>query len=239
MPSGRALVVNADDFGLSAGINRGIVKAHREGVVTSASVMVRGEGVGALPEIARAHPALGLGLHVEIAEWTFRDGAWVCLHEVVSAGDAAAVEEEVAWQIGTFRKLFGHPPTHLDSHQHLHQRDPLRSVLDRWSRDLRVPLRERTPGVRHCGKFYGQTAEGSPLPEFITVEALLRLIHGLPEGTTELACHPADAFDFPSAYGPERLQELRVLCDPRVRAALAAGGVRLCSFRDLRPVDPS
>lgn len=236
MPPVRTLIVNADDFGLSAGINRGIEKAHRLGIVTSASVMVRGQAVAEVATISRANPGLSLGIHLDLAEWTFKDGAWVYLYEVVPVSDPGAVEDEVARQIESFRALLGRWPTHLDSHQHLHLRDPLRAALDRWASDLRVPLRERTPGIRHCGKFYGQTAEGAPLPEFITVEALIRLLSGLPEGATEIACHPAEAVDFDSVYAAESIQELHVLCDPRVRAAIADSGIRLCSFTEFGPV---
>jgi chitin disaccharide deacetylase len=232
VPSARTLIVNADDFGLSVGINRGIEKAHRLGIVTSASVMVRGQAVAEVAAISRANPGLSLGIHLDLAEWTFKDGAWVCLYEVVPVSDRGAVEDEVERQIESFRALLGCWPTHLDSHQHIHLRDSLRAPLDRWAGDLRVPVRGQTPGIRHCGKFYGQTAEGAPLPEFITAGALIRLLSGFTEGATEIACHPAEAVDFDSVYAAERIHELHVLCDPRVRAAITDSGIRLCSFTE-------
>ena len=72
-----------------------------------------------------------------------------------------------------------------------------------------------------------------PVPEAITVEALVAVIEGLPPGITELACHPAATSDHDSTYGAERLQELQTLCDPRVRAAIDRRGVDLRSFADL------
>src|SRR5215211_263293 len=79
----RMLVVNADDLGMSAGVNRGIFEAHERGIVTSASLMVRWPGVREAAAYAKAHPRLGVGLHLDFAEWSIRDEQWVPLYEVV------------------------------------------------------------------------------------------------------------------------------------------------------------
>jgi predicted glycoside hydrolase/deacetylase ChbG (UPF0249 family) len=99
--------------------------------------------------------------------------------------------------------------------------------------DLAIPLRHYSPAVRYCGDFYGQTPEGSPCPGGITVERLAGILAGLPPGLTELACHPAEGDDLTSAYRTERAEEVKTLCHPQVRAALAAGGIRLGSFHDV------
>lgn len=61
------LIVNADDFGTSHGANRAIVRAHREGIVTSASLMVNGDAAGHAVRMARENPDLGVGLHLVLA----------------------------------------------------------------------------------------------------------------------------------------------------------------------------
>ena len=76
MNSRRQLIVNADDFGLSPGVNRGTVRAHEHGVVTSASLMVRGAAVAEAAAYARANPRLSVGLHLDLWEWECRDGEW-------------------------------------------------------------------------------------------------------------------------------------------------------------------
>jgi len=55
------LIINADDFGLSEGVNRGILESHTRGVVTSASLMVTGDAVHEAVALARDHPKLGVG----------------------------------------------------------------------------------------------------------------------------------------------------------------------------------
>src|SRR5262245_13398039 len=141
MQAVRSLIVNADDFGLSAGVNRGIIEAHERGIVTSASLMVRGLAAAEAAAYARAHPALSVGLHLDLGEWVWRDGDWMSVYEVVRADDAEAVAAEVTRQLAAFVRLVGRGPTHLDSHQHLHRHEPIRSVLRRAADELGVPLR--------------------------------------------------------------------------------------------------
>jgi predicted glycoside hydrolase/deacetylase ChbG (UPF0249 family) len=226
----RLLIVNADDFGQSHGINRGIMAAHARGIVTSASLMVRWPAAAEAVAYSRHHPGLSLGLHVDIAEWAYRDGQWVCAYEVIPPHDPGAVAQEVSQQLERFVRLVGRKPTHLDSHQHHHRHDPLRTVLTNVSHTLEIPLRHYCAGVHYCGNFYGQTATGVPLPGGISVEGLLRTLVTLPPGLTELSCHPGYGNDLETMYRYERAEEVQVLCDPQVRACLTALGIELCSF---------
>jgi chitin disaccharide deacetylase len=231
--STRSLIVNADDFGQSTGVNRGVIRAHELGIVTSASLMVRWDAAAEAAAYARAHPSLSVGLHLDLAEWVCRSGTWVTVYEVVPADDPAAVTAEVDRQLVAFRRLVGRDPTHLDSHQHVHREEPARSILVERARELGVPLRHFALSVRYCGEFYGQCADGTPLPDSISVARLLQLLARLPAGVTELACHPAETADLRSMYASERRTELRTLCDPLVRAAVVEHGIRLISFQDI------
>ena len=222
----RVLIVNADDFGRSDGVNRGVVQAHEEGIVTSASLMVRYAASAAAAEYGRRRPGLSLGLHVDLGEWRYEDGRWSALYELEQA------EDEVERQLDAFRSLVRHDPTHLDSHQHLHREEPLRSIMFATAGRLGVPLRSFSPLVRYCGSFYGQTGTGEPLHRAISVKALATILCGLPEGVTELGCHPGYADDLPSQYAAERACEVEVLCHQRVRATLVEEEIELRSFRD-------
>lgn len=231
--STRYMIVNADDFGQSPGVNRGIVKAHRRGIVTSASLMVRWPAASEAAAYARDHPRLSLGLHVDLGEKAFRAGEWVPVYSVVPLQDMSAVGAEVSRQLDLFRRLMGCDPSHLDSHQHAHLREPVRTVLTEVVRRLGIPLRHCCSDVCYRGNFYGQTAEGAPLPDVISVNGLIHILETLPLGYTELGCHPADGCDLDTMYRSERLEELRVLCDPQVRTTLQARGIELRSFKDL------
>lgn len=228
------LIVNADDFGQSAGINRGIIEAHECGIVTSASLMVRWPASEAAANYARSRPPLSVGLHVDLAEWICQDGHWSPLYERVDCADPTAVEREIRAQLELCRQLLGANPTHLDSHQHVHRREPVASILARVADECGIPLRHCSSRVRYDGGFYGQTAAGKPLPDRISPQALVAWIGRLPEGITELGCHPGYADDLESAYRTERVQEVRTLCAREVRDAIAEGNIRLMSFHDLR-----
>lgn len=228
--AGRMLIVNGDDFGRTAGINKGIIRAHEEGILTSASLMVRWPDAEQAAAYCRESASLSLGIHLDLGEWAYVDGSWEPLYHVVDQDDPDAVRREVRAQIDAFCDLVGRSPTHLDSHQHVHLQEPVRSaVLDEGQR-LERPVRLCTGGIAYCGDFYGQSGTGEPWPEGITREALIRIIEGLGPGVTELGCHPGQDDDFDSVYRVERTHELRVLCHPDVRAALAREGVRLTSF---------
>ncbi len=233
MAAERYLIVNADDFGLSQGINRGIIRAHEHGIVTSTSLMVRWPAASEAPVFARQCPGLSFGLHLDLAEWVYRNDAWEPKYEVVPASDATAIAAEVQNQVTAFRRIMGRDPTHIDSHQHVHRNEPARTAVSELAQSLAVPLRGFTPQVQYCGDFYGQTGEGEPYPEGISLEGLLKTIERLPAGVTELGCHPGDDETLDSVYRLERLQEMAVLCDPRVRLSLESNQVRLCSFADM------
>jgi predicted glycoside hydrolase/deacetylase ChbG (UPF0249 family) len=224
----RWLIVNADDFGLSAGVNAGIAEAHERGIVTSASLMVRGGAAVEAAELAREHPELAVGLHLDIAEWRFEAEEWRVAYERCNPDDPAAVEAECRTQLEAFRQLIGRDPTHLDSHQHTHMSEPVASVAARLAAELDVPLRDR--GIRYEGGFYGQSGKGEPYPEGIEPEHLVELIEALLPGGTELGCHPGRGADTGSPYEVERERELHALCDPRVTAAIKRAGIELRSF---------
>jgi predicted glycoside hydrolase/deacetylase ChbG (UPF0249 family) len=234
MAGRRILIVNADDFGRSAGTNRGVARAHDRGIVTSASLMVRWPAAEEAATYSRGRPGLSLGLHVDLGEWAYRDGAWEAVYEVVGTTDIEAVRAEVTRQLDAFQRLVGSAPTHLDSHQRVHRFEPVRSVLRELANELGVPLRGESDAVRHVGGYYAQTEKGEPVPGGVGVGRLLEIVSALQPGVTELSCHPGEGLDPADSYAAERPREVEALCDARVRDELAARGVELWSFADLR-----
>lgn len=222
----RLVVVNADDLGLSEGINRGILAAHVDGVVTSASLMVTAPAAAEAVAMSREHPDLSLGLHWDVSGEEGRD---------FPLDDARAVREEFHRQLGRFEALVGAAPTHVDSHQHAHREDGALAVIRALVEPLGVPLRGDGP-TAWIGGFYAQWEWMVTDLRHVSVESLCALLHDeVGEGCTELACHPGYLTpDYGGVYGPEREAELRTLTDPRVRAAIDAEGIRLVSHRDLR-----
>lgn len=217
----RLLIVNADDFGLSRGVNAGIVEAHSRGVVTSTSLMVLRPAAEEAAEIAREHPALSVGLHF--------DGDGLDLDDP----DRAAFE--FAGQLERFRELSGGDPTHVDSHHHVHASAKRIQIFSDLVAPLGLPLRH-DGRVPYLGQFWGQTDSGATALEQISRGSLLEMIEtGVGEGLTEIGCHPAHLTgDFDSSYYEERAAELETLTEPGLREEIAAAGVELVSYRAWR-----
>ncbi len=229
----RRLIVNADDFGQSEGITRGILQAHDQGIVTSTSMMVRWPAAAVAAAAAKTRPRLSVGLHVDIGEWRLHGEDWVPIYQVVPASDASAVAAEIRRQLDEFRRQMGREPTHLDSHQHVHRNEPAKSVLQALATELKIPLRHFSPQVRYCGDFYGQDEQGYLWPGLLLSGHLIEIVRSLLPGVTELACHPGFAEDVDTMYREERRLELVTLCDPRVREAINSLNIELCSFHDI------
>lgn len=228
--SARALIVNADDFGQSPGINAGIIKTHRDGIVTSASLMVRWPAAPAAAAYARCHPDLSVGLHVDLGEWSQVGAEWFPRYEVIDKTDRKAVEDEILRQLDMFRTLMGRDPTHLDGHQHVQRSGHPGEILGEQAARLGVFLRGSSPAISYVGGFYGRSGSGVPYPDGVRAERLLQLIENLPPGLSELGCHPGLGTDLESDYVDERILEVKALCDPRVRRAIEQLGIELRSF---------
>lgn len=231
----RNLIVNADDFGLSAGVNRGIIECAERGILTSASLMVRWPAAAEAAAYARQNRKISVGLHVDLGEWVLRKGEWELLYKVVDPDDERAVKTEITRQLAEFRRFLDRNPSHIDSHQHVHRNEPARSIMLKVARDLSIPLRECDPRVRYCGDFYGQDVDGTRLPDVITVANLKKILNTLPDGVTELGCHAGYDDGLQTPYRLERAEEVRVLCDPAIRACLNHMQINLHSY-DALPV---
>jgi predicted glycoside hydrolase/deacetylase ChbG (UPF0249 family) len=228
-----SVIVNADDLGLSLGVNAGIADAHEHGIVTSASLMVLQAAAEHAAAWAASTPRLGLGLHVDLCEWEYVADEWRLRYQRVDLDDAAAVADEVARQVVRFVELVGTTPTHLDSHQHVHRDGAVAEAVTQAADSIGCPVRDRPP-VRYCGEFYGQSGKGYPLPELVEVPALLALLDSLEPGWIEIGCHPGYAGDVDTSYCTERTVEVRTLCDPAVRAHIDRSTLSLATYRDIR-----
>ncbi|MGI8622208.1 MAG: ChbG/HpnK family deacetylase [Solirubrobacteraceae bacterium] len=222
----RTVIVNADDFGASAGVNAGIVEAHAHGIVTSTSLMVTGRAATEAARLARAHPGLSVGLHLDL------DGEDA--DPRVPLDDAAAVRAELAHQLGAFGRLLGRAPTHVDSHHHVHRRPELAPLVGELVAPLGVPLRG-DGRVTYVGGFYAQWEWRVTELTHVSVDALLAILRDeTGPGWTEIGCHPGRVTpDFRSVYLAEREAELATLTDARLPPAIAALDLRLAGFADL------
>ena len=149
----RRLVVNADDFGRSRSINQAVIRAHREGILTSASLMVNEPHAGEAAALARENPGLGVGLHLALV----CGAAALPAEQIPQLADArrqfsnnpavagwryfaspkcrAQLRPEIAAQFEKFRAT-GLPLDHVNGHLHLHLHPVVFGILmenaQRW-----------------------------------------------------------------------------------------------------------
>lgn len=261
------LIVNADDYGLTPEVSRGIREAHLRGIVTSTTCMMNLPATA--DEIAKAlvqTPQLGLGVHLvltagrpisrpdTVPSLCTEDGRFYKLDPLqnrLTTIDPADVEREWRAQIAAFVAAAGRPPTHLDSHHHSSYFTPeLFQLVLRLARELGCGI--RLPDGAPTGPEVRALLDASAPPhtdtlftgfyaEGVTLESLTAWLASLPDGTHELMTHPgfSDAeLERISSYARPRDRERTVLTDPAVRAMLRTHNVELITFADLRPRNP-
>ena len=258
----RTLVVNADDFGFTRDVNRGIVEAHRNGILTATTLMAPGDAFDDAVHLAKENPALDIGCHlVMVGSPGFPD----TVAQLILAVRKMPVYDLLAAQV---RKIVdaGIVPTHLDTHKHTHLLPPVLDAVARIAEEFHIPWVRRpfdfpmeaggagfakrtvsrsfglvrgkfervltTRGCRFTDHFAGFQMTGN-----YDASYLERLIRELPEGSTEFMCHPGlctgELRAQRTRLKESRESELRALTAPSVRQALESEKVHLSTYRDL------
>jgi chitin disaccharide deacetylase len=220
----RYLIVNADDFGASGGVNRGILECHTQGVLTSTSLMVTGSAVDEAVAISHDYPNLAVGLHWDV---------WGEDEREFDIENIQAVRAEFHRQVEQFYQLMGRGPTHVDSHRHAHRESHLLPVFKELVASLGVPLRDDGQ-VRFVGGFYAQWEWMVTNLAYVSVPFLQEMLRNeVPDGWTEFSCHPGYiSADYNPVYGYEREAEIRTLIDPRIRQTIDELDIQLVSYAD-------
>lgn len=256
----KRLIVNADDLGRSPGIDRGIVRAHERGIVTSTTLMANAPGAQRAATLVRRTPTLDVGVHLVLTyarpltdpalipslvepDGSFPRSPSAIVGEGRVDGEEALVEYRA--QFARAKELLGTDPSHVDTHHWVHDDPALEWAVGELARETGTVARQhdaaqrerlRARGVRTPDRFCRAFQHG----DNVAVPSLLRILATIAsdgDGTTELMCHPGEEGDSElvatSSYARERPVELATLTDPRVRAALEEHGLVLSSFRDL------
>jgi predicted glycoside hydrolase/deacetylase ChbG (UPF0249 family) len=248
------LIVNADDFGYTPGVTRGIVRARREGIVTATTMMATAPDTKGAADAARRMPDLDIGVHLVVTYGApltaperipslVTDGRFPRVTDLLRSGTPNAEEALIEYraQYRRVRELIGREPSHLDTHHWVHDLPALEDAVLALARetgaaarthDGRQRARFRDAGVRTPDHFVREFQH----PGAIHVEALLDLLERVAEqgGVAELMCHPAEPDPVlleSSSYSRERGVELETLTHPQIRAAIQRLGIELVDYR--------
>jgi len=251
------LIVNADDFGYTPGVTRGVVRAHRDGIVTATTMMANAPDSAGAGRAARETPTLDVGVHLVFTYGRpllpaarvaslLRDGERFWSVDDLMRRGAPSTDEAIAEgraQFAKVRELIGRMPSHIDTHHWVHDLPALEDAVLAIAKETGAAARAhdgrqrakfRDAGVRTTDRFvreYQHTGK-------IGAERLVQLLDFLAEdeGTVELMCHPGEpdeALLRGSSYAEERGVELDALTDATVKEVIARANIRLVNYGSL------
>lgn len=248
----KTLIVNADDFGYSKGVNLGIIEAYQNGIVTSTTIMPGLEGFDHAVRLAEENPGLGVGIHLTLTAGksvggpyktiTDEHGNFMRLSEFTAKLDKIDPGEVLAEYEAQIMKVMDTSivPDHFDSHHHTHTLPGIFEIFKRVTLKYGVGARVfsrkgligdfatiKTPD-NFSDSFYGDSA---------TLEHLGKILGQNNTDSLEIMCHPAYV-DYSlcagSSYAVQRVNELHVLTTKGIREQIIQKGYSLGTFADLK-----
>jgi chitin disaccharide deacetylase len=288
----KRLIVNADDFGLTESINCGIIAAHRNGILTSASLLANGPAFDEAIASSQHVPQLSVGVHLNISEGTPISLA-THISTIVNGSGELYLKPLQLWvrilkrQINVdhiytecraqIRKVFEASigPTHLDGHLHMHVLPQLSRMVIALAHEFHIPwvrcptedleatlpllwkIGGGVPALQRSAIAYAVASSARRLKEelriaglacpaaflglahtgFLDTQALSALLALVPDGATELMCHPGYTSAQVESLGGElthqRETEVLALTAREVKETVRSLGIGLTSFRDL------
>jgi chitin disaccharide deacetylase len=186
------VILNADDFGLTPGVNEGIIRAHRDGILTSTTLMATAPAFDAAVDLAKENPRLGVGCHLVLCGGI----AVTSPHKIPSLVDSigrlpeslasfvvrvtsgrirtADIEMELRAQIEKIRNA-GLEPTHVDTHKHTHVHPRVMGIVARVATDLGIK-KIRNPVEDLSDSFRTTSGEGIARFKDIAAAAAVRSV---------------------------------------------------------------
>ena len=250
------LIVNADDFGYAESVSAGILRAHRDGIVTATTFMTNAPHTAGAAKLARETTSLDVGVHLvttygrplvdvtRVRSLVDTEGKFFRPKELMVRD---VVPEEALYeyraQYKKAHELIGRKPTHFDTHHWVHDHPALEWAIGELALETGAAARIHSDEQRDRLRARGVHTPDHFAREFqhegkVGVEQLLDLLTRLAkrDDVTELMCHPGEtdaALVTKSGYARERPTELATLTDPRVRAAVKTLGITLATFADI------
>ena len=242
----KKLIINADDFGVTEGVNKGVIDSHTDGVLTSATMLVNMPFTEQAFGEAKKYPDLGVGIHLaatigkplvpDAKSFTDAEGNFLKLANYLGGDVVADVEElYIEWkaQIEQFIRLAGKLPTHIDSHHHVHTLPQHHGIVAQLAKEYDLPVRQSEAFLdtyEHATfmmDFYGDDLTVSTITDALETDVEIM----------EVMCHPAylDQRTYESSsYNLPRMKEMEILRSEALRGFIQQNGIQLITFADLK-----
>lgn len=232
------VVFNADDLGYTHGVNQGIIDGFEHGVIRSTTMLMSSPYIGEAKHMVESHPGLGVGVHLNLTLgmslthgktisdengmfYPGRKTIWT--HEDI---DYHEIYVEWKAQIEKYIEVFGHKPTHLDSHHSVHDANPKAyEISSGLAKEYGLTMRRYGPYQFVMG-FFGDD-------EHCSVSWLIHLLEENKGKDIEIMVHPAwcdrELYD-QSSYSLGRVKELSTLCSQELKDYIQAQGIELVHY---------
>lgn len=246
------VIINADDFGLTDGCNKGIVKGIKDGVVTSTTVMMNMPYANKGIEMLKSMSFKSAGVHLtltcgeptlpaeEIPSLVDNENRFYRRRaELFPKLRLEEVEKELRNQIELFIKT-GSKPSHLDSHHHIHMYDGIREVVAKLAKEYNLPLRYANEETKQYLKennipttdnfsmdFYGKNT---------SINRMKEILENASNGTIEIMVHPAivdKELESLSSYSANRSKELEILISRELKNWFIEKDIKLIGFNNI------
>jgi len=219
------LIVNADDFGYSKGINYGIIEAHRNGIVNSTTMMMNMPGVSHAVDLAKENPSLKVGIHLvltcgkplltDVPTLVDQDGFFKKNRDILESNiSLEELEREWTAQVERFLET-GLTLTHIDSHHHVHTVPRFLPVVQKLSKKYNLSVRRVSDHALEGVPPYSDVFLHEFYGEGATYDYFEKIISQVQDGqTVEVMCHPG-FLDHEvlnnSSYAKDRVTEVEIL----------------------------
>lgn len=214
------VIINADDFGYTKAVCDGIIEGYKKGIIRSTTALCNMNYVEYGKELAKDCPHLGIGVHLTLTlgksltkNKTLTDeyGNFYKPQQLKEhVFDIEEVYQEFKAQIEKYIEIFGHLPTHLDSHHGMHDYCHNLEATKRLSDEFHLPVR-RYSDYHFVKDFFGEN---------ISVEGLISIFEKYKNQNIEIMSHPGNCdleLYLKSSYSTDRVKELSVFCNQKIK----------------------
>jgi len=254
------LIINADDYGRTKGINYGIIEAHKNGVLTSTTIMINLPHVEHGITLLKDAPNLGVGLHItldagkpisnSLEKLVNEEGNFKHRENLMNVSEEE-IEKEVRAQYDKALSL-GIDITHFDSHHHIHLIYPnVTNVVKKLAKEYGIPIRwartketleELVKSFKKDITDFGETPSSTEdlildfYDDKVNFEELVKMIEKVKEKESiEMMCHPAFLCSetYNSSYNEPRIRELDILTSEKLKNLVKDLNIKLITYREL------
>lgn len=247
------LIMNADDFGLSKGVNFGIIDAYENGLVRSTTMMAGGLAFDHAVGLHKKYPDLKIGVHLTLTSGKSLGSGYKTItdegrnfhklgyvEENIDKFDVKEIENEYELQINKIIDA-GIKPDHFDSHHHTHNLPRVIDMTLKLARKYGVKIRIQDHNKKLLESEFNDIKTTDYYSEEFyaagaTAENLKKIILENSRGSLEIMCHPAFA-DFgllsQSSYNTKRAEEHNVITSLEMQEFVKENNIEICSFMDI------